>query len=72
MDPLGDPPDEAYWLNLLTGAIPVPESGSRATLVLSAHLLRDGCPINNFVSLLDDHRMSLERDFRDFIYFQSN
>lgn len=56
MGPLGECPAEAYWLSLVTGAIPVSESGSGETLVLSVHLLRDGCPINKFLSLLDDYR----------------
>lgn len=67
MNPLGDPPAEAYWLSLLTDAT-VPESGSRATLALSAHILRDGCPINNFLSLLDNYRELLELALHEFIH----
>lgn len=72
MDLPGDSPAEACWLSLLTDAIPVPESGSRATLVLSVHLLREGCPINKFLTLLDDDRELLERSVHKFIHLQSH
>lgn len=70
MDPLGDSPAEACWLSLLTGAIPVSESRSGVTSVLSAHLLIDGCPINKLLSLLDDYRELPEDSFHEFIHLQ--
>lgn len=72
MDSLGDSPAEAYWPSLLIGAIPVPQSGSLATLLFSAHLLRESCPINKFLSLLYDYREFVERAFHVCIHLQSH
>lgn len=43
------------WLNLLTGVIPLSDAGPGA-IVLSAQLLRQGCPINKLLTMLDEYR----------------
>lgn len=72
MDSLGNSPAEAYWLSLVTGAVPVSESSFEETLVLSVHILRDGCPINKFLNMLNDYREFPEDAFHEYIHLQSH
>lgn len=54
-------PSESEWINLLTGVLPLSNAASSETVVLSAQLLREGCPINKLLTMLDEYGELRER-----------
>lgn len=73
MDYLADGPfaADSGLLSLLTGVTPLSDAGSGAT-VLSAQLLREGCPINKLLTILDEYRALPELVINVSIHLQSH
>ncbi|KAJ0115669.1 hypothetical protein J7T55_010492 [Diaporthe amygdali] len=61
MESLADTPAGSDWFRILTAAVPLSHAGSMATVVLSAQFLREGCPINRFLTMLDEYQRSFNQ-----------
>lgn len=67
---LADSSTELDWLGLLTGVTPLSDAGSETIIRLSTQILREDCPINQFLTMLDEYREFSERGFNTFNYVQ--